>query len=371
MNMLVIILMLIAVLFAALAQGGKIEKEKTRSFQIYEYTYERKWCYVCSFLILAIMLFCSKSGTDFADYAWGYEHWGLEHLRDLETEWGYTLVVLGLRRIVENPYIGLGIVKVFSVFLIYKAAYNVKKQINLGMAILSYCTLLYIYNFHLLRMMIAIGIVFLALSYEMNGKNKRCTILLAIAFFFHYTSILVLFTYLMSKAFKKLSIKRIVSMLIATFVVLLFSSSILQFLVYRVSFFYKYTVYLNQINTGGLGLVLIFIPVILVILFRNREEYNDAMYILFTTIGIMLFTSNLAGFFLPISRLNYYFYSFFFFYIPSIPVRGERLYLSVGRRTVGFITAFSVIYYILMFIHYLNSGGIVSNGLSVYSFFWR
>lgn len=371
MNMVIITLMFIAVFFAAAAQRGKIENEEIQGYQIYRYAYTNKAWYVCSFFILSAILFCSKSGTDFSDYAWGYEHWGIEHLQDLRTEWGYTLLVLGLKKIIANPYIGLGIVKVFAVFLFYRAAYNVKDKINLGMAILSYCMLLYIYGFHLLRMMIAIGITFLALSYEINGKEKKCITLLIIAFFFHYTSILVLVTYLVSKAFKNLTIRKIVTLLIVATLVSFCSSSILQLLVYRVSFFYKYRAYLNLSNSGGIGLILIYAPVLFVILIRNRTEYKDPMYRLFGMMGIMLFICSLLGFFLPITRLNFYFYSFFFFYISSISLRAEKTYLSLESKKVGIITAFSIIYYVLFFIHYLNSGGIVSNGLTIYSFFWE
>ena len=377
MNVAVYLLMTLAVIFALFAQG--IKSPASNNTNIYQYRYDcfHNRFYIISFLILGATCFFCKSGYDIPTYAYNYTNWSWSSLTDVSIEPAYKILNILLSRVISNPYIGLGVIKLLSLGLVFYSAYIVREKINVGMAIFSYCCLLYIYNFQLLRLMLALGIVFLALSLEMNGKSIKCIILLVLAFFFHYTSIFVLLTYVGAKILgRKMTVTR--AILTGGVLVLLFQNSV--YLINRlqssVVYFHKYESYTRNMSStariGGIGQLLFFIPILVVLILNYKNEHESKEFAFHFILGIMTFVCGSLGYLLPNTRMTYYFYYFFFYYCAALPLKYDKYNLRIGRTlTIGMKTSMMILYLLLRLILYLASGGIESNGLVIYQFIWN
>lgn len=377
MNVAVYLLMTLAITFALLAQRRKTLANNYANTYQYRYNYFHNRFYIISFLILGGICFFCKSGVDIPGYAYNYTNWSWSSLTDVSREPAYKILNILLSRVIPNPYIGLGVIKLLSLGLVFYSAYIVREKINVGMAIFSYCCLLYIYNFQILRLMLALGIVFLALSLEMNGKSIKCIILLVLAFFFHYTSIFVLLTYAGAKILgRKMTVLR--AILIGVILVLLFQNSVyfINRLQSSVVYFQKYESYTRNMSStagiGGIGQLLFFIPILVVLILNYRNEHESKEYAFHFILGIMTFACGSLGYLLPNTRMTFYFYYFFFYYCAALPLKYDRYVLKIGRTlSIGMQSSMIILYLLLRLILYLASGGIESNGLEIYQFIWN
>lgn len=366
MNIMVIILLISAIIFAYFSQ-----KNKTYKNNLFCGTYENFFIipFIISFFILAFLCFFCKSGTDMPIYVNLYSTWTLSDLFDLKFEIGDKILFIFLHIFIKNPYIGIGIVKVLSVSMIFKSFYLLKNRINICMAVTVYTILLYIFNFHLIRMMIAVGIVFLALTYEIIGKRFRCFILLVIAIFFHYSSCIILFTYIVYVLFsKKFSIKKILVILIGIAYVYSNAIQIVSSFI-KIDIFSKYSTY-GIISSTGTGIVQIlqFIPVAIILLIRYKYENKTKFYQISFFCGIMLFLTGSMGYiYAVIGRLTYYFYFFFVIYGASTPLKKNDIIIKCGkiRYNMSMILIF-VLIAMKVYIYYILGNGLNTNGLLNY-----
>lgn len=376
MNIFVYILMTISVVLAFVSQGRKTAIDNNNGVTIYKYTHFNKNLFLLSFLILGAICFLCKSGTDILGYIYNYSHWDWASLTDLSREPGYKIVNILLSKIIPNPYIGIGVIKLFSLGMVFYSAYVVREKISVGMAIYSYCCLLYIYSFQLLRLMMALGIVFLALSAEMKENTKKCIILLVLSFFFHYTSIFVLLAYAGIKILgKKMTIFK--GCAVGVVLVILFRNSIylIEKLQSDVIFFQKYEAYTRNISgysgIGGIGQLVLFIPIFIILALNYQNEHLYKEYSFHFIFGLMTFACGSLGYLLPNTRMVYYFYYFFFYYCAALPLKFDRYHFKVGKLLdVECKTLLIFSYLLLRFILYLSTGGIQSNGLVEYQFIW-
>lgn len=244
MNVIVVI-SFFAVFFASLCQNKKIIDDI--GYQYYRYTYYNGFFLWLSFFILAIGCFVSKSGTDMAAYAYYYSIWQFSDLKSLDFEPGSRLLFVLLNKIIKNPYIGIGVIKIASIFLVFKSIELLREKINIALSVLLYCALIYIYNFHLIRMCLAIGIVYFAIANLLIENEKKGIVCLIIAGFIHYTSIfcsiIIAFTYYFLR--KNVSLTKMFVITASFGVLLNFSGKIIQGLALYIPFMSKYKTYLD------------------------------------------------------------------------------------------------------------------------------
>ncbi len=327
-----------------------------------------------SFFLLAVPCFLCNEGTDFPIYVYLYKTWTLADLKSLKFEPGFVLLCLILRFIFKNAYIGLGIIKVISLFFVYKSLYMLRNRINLGLSILSYVVLLYIYNYHLLRMALAIGIVFLALAYEVCGRSKVTIALMITSLFIHYTSSIVLLTYLFYIIIgKKIGIAKVT--LLSVVLTFLYASIIplVQNLVLSVAVFEKYTTYLKSatVDIGGVQIVL-FIPIAYILIKSYKEGKNDKFYALNVLFGLMLFFSGSLGYAIPVAgRTAYYFFWYAVIFFGATPLVRDKYVYVVNKVRINSTTLVALLYLTLqVVITYFLNDAFLSNGLTQYTLWW-
>lgn len=367
---------ILAVIFAFFSQGKKIAAPDTGdSVTVYKYDNFSNVCFVLSFLFLAVPCFLCGEGKDMSVYVQLYDSWTFESLKDLSFEPGYILLNLFLRIFFKNAYFALGIIKALSIYMVYLSVYLLKDRLNIGFSVLSYVVLLYIFNFHLLRMSLALGLVFLAMSCELTGKSRRAVLLMIAAFLFHYTSIIVLLAYCIYKLMRnKMTVSKVTVLSVALLLLYVNIVPLLNYLVPVIKLFNKYETYLDSANSYvGIVQLILFIPIAYILVMFYKKGMTDKFYILNTVFGIMLFFSGSLGYLLPvISRTVYYFFYSVMMLSASTQLVNDKCVFVAGKLRVNSVTLVSLLYLSMQFvITYVLNNAFVSNGLTQYTLWWN
>lgn len=366
---------ILSIIWASLSQKNKtLALADCSNVTINKYQKFTVAYYVMSFLSLAIPCFVCGTGTDMPVYIDIYENASLNTINDSKFEPGYILLNIILRFFFKNAYIGLGVIKVVSLFLIYKSLYMLRDRVHIGFSIASYVVLLYIFNYHLLRICLAVGMVFLALSYEMCGKTKRSFVLLASTIFIHYSSLIVLITFIAYKILGremrplKIVILSLLLMIIYTSIVPIVSSVLTS-----VTRFDKYSTYFNQATTdsGKIQLIL-FVPIAYILLIAYRYGKRDKFYILNFLFGLMLYFAGSLGYIFPVAgRTTYYFFWFAVAFFGATPLLRDKIVFVAGKVRINSTSVVAVVYLILQgIISYFLTNSFVSNGLTQFIPWW-
>lgn len=366
----------LSVLFAFLSQKIPVSvPESNNSLINNQYSLFSNFYFTLSFLSLAIPCFLCGEGTDLYIYVQLYENWTLADLKYLNFEAGYIILNVLLHFFIKNAYIGLGIIKVLSLLLVYISLYKLKDRLNLGLSILSYVVLLYIYNFHLLRMSLSIGIVFLALAYELCGKTKTAITLTIVSVLFHYSSVTVLLVLSVYVLFRRrASIAKLSVFLVVLMLVYINIVTIAQNLVSSISAFGKYETYLNKVTPDiGVIQIIMFIPIVYILINCYKYGKTDKFYVLNMLFGIMLFFSGSLGYIIPVAgRMSYYFLWFSVTFFGATSLIDDRYIFKLGKIRVNSITVAAVIYLVLQsVVTFVFTKSFVSNGLTQYTLWWN
>ena len=369
MNVMIAILIIIAILLAELSQNNAIYDIQTQKTYC-EYKNFFAVPYALSFCVLAGICFFCKSGTDMPVYVELYSSFTTSDFSNLKFEIGDKILFVFLHKFIKNPYVGIGIVKILSIGLVYRSIYLVRNKIKIGLAVTSYITLLYVFNFHLIRMMLAIGLVFFALSYEIIGKRLKCIILLAAAICFHYSSCIVLLIYIVYLIFlNNFSVIKILIMLLGMTFVYGNAIQIISALT-QIDIFSKYTTY-EVVNATGSGMVqlVLFIPVMLILIKSYPKEKHDSFYQVAFFCGIMTFFTGSMGYvYSVIGRLTYYFYFFFVIYGAATPLKKNDIGIIFGKYKVNMSTLLIHMFLIMnMYIYFIVGNAFKTNGLLQYT----
>ncbi len=331
--------------------------------------------YVMSFLSLAVPCFMCGTGTDMPVYIDIYDNASLTTIMDSKFEPGYILMNIFLRFFFKDAYIGLGVIKILSLFLIYKSLYMLRDRVHIGFSVASYVVLLYIFNYHLLRICLAVGMVFLALSYEMCGKTKRSFVLLALTFLVHYSSLIVLLTFIAYKILgQEMRPLKIAILSLCLFIIYTSIVPIVSNLLSSVTKFDKYSTYFNKAtsDSGKIQLVL-FIPIAYILLTAYRYGKRDKFYVLNFLFGLMLYFAGSLGYIFPVAgRTTYYFFWFAVTFFGATPLLRDKIVFVAGKVRVNSTSVVAVVYLILQgIISYLLTNSFVSNGLTQFIPWWE
>lgn len=375
MNWIILLVLLFAVLFAFQTQKGKVCSANGAEEGLLQRPFSMRM-FLISFALLGLMCFFCKSGYDMPTYAKFYSDWVFSDLYSTSIEPGDKLLFMFLRLFIKNPYVGIGIVKLVSIGMVYRAIYLIRDKVSVGLAIISYVLLLYMFNFHLIRMMFALGLVFLALAKEITGKHWQCIVLLLVAFAFHYSSIIVLLTYICYMISRKnFAVWKAVLVVGLMTVLYVNIENIVGGLVENIGLFQKYATY-SGVSSGAMGFVqfALFVPTLIILICGYREHKNDDFYKLAFFLGIMTFFAGSAGYFYKvIGRTVYYFYFFFISYGAATSRRKKDLVLKFGDSSIriNFTTVVLFVYLAMQFyIYYIKGHYLATNGLTDYIFIW-
>lgn len=369
-----LIIIILAVFFACISQRKRVPATHSNSNSIViQYNYFNFYLFLISFFLLFILCFLSKTGDDIPAYVYYYSNWTWKDLLDFEVETGYKLLCLLLRIIFSNPYVGIGVIKFISLALVFQSIYMLRDRLNVGFAVFAYVCILYVHAFHLLRIMIAVGLVYLAYAYIIKGKKKQGVILLLLSVLFHYSSIIVFIAYIIYRIVGKvLTIKKLIIVSLVLLFIYFNVEILVKLGVSNLGILSKYSIYITNIESGsGLAQLILFLPILYIILTLNPTDKNDNMYILCSIIGIMSFFAGSLGYiFEVIGRSTYYFNYFTIIYCATMPVRKDKVYVNVGFTEFNIRSVLSFVYILLYLAFTYVIPGKSVDIITEYEFFW-
>ena len=154
------------------------------------YKWQWEWLFI-SFVITLLFLGLSKSGTDYSSYARLYEHcfdWNYEHTRRIER--GFLLFNILIRSFGDG-FETFRFIWAFTVLaLIYGTIAEYKEILKPGWCILGFDVLFILQSMNLMRMYLAVAIVFWGIRFLIgNARWKYYFLTLLCAFFIHRSSI--------------------------------------------------------------------------------------------------------------------------------------------------------------------------------------
>lgn len=363
-----ILILLSAIMFAFLSQSS-VEIVGAESSSTKKYGFNQLF-FTISFLILFIFSALAKNGPDIPAYVSIYNNVNLNDLADFGIEAGYELLCIVLRVIIKNPYVGIGVIKFISLYMIYRAIYLLKHKIRVGFAVAGYVILLYLLSFFLLRIMLAIGMVYLALAYEVIGKRKNAILFLIFAFLFHYTSIVVFIAYIIYILLgTKLTVKKILLFGLCGFTVTLVAKRVISVLVSLIPVMEKYKTYGMSNDNNGIGQLILFLPIVYLIFCFNRTEKSDKFYRVGVVSAIMAFMFGSLGYvYEVIGRIVYYFYFFAIMYGAYIMNKNDRIQVSFGVTKLALSKIMIFAYFSLQLMIWVLSNPF--DFLEKYTFIW-
>lgn len=370
MMVVIIIASILSVCCAVKSQRYIVLQSETARASTQIYRFNDYW-FFASYFILSIVCALSMSGTDLAVYASYYESWTFNDLFDYSFEIGDRVLFLFLHLIIPNPYWGLAIIKFITISIMFYSFYLDRHRINLGLAVFYYVSLLFVFNFHLLRIMLAVSLVSLGIVYELIGNRKKCIVLLILAFFFHYSSVIMLFVFLIYISLgNRLSIFKL--SLISILLTLVYANIplIIKSIIDGIDVFHKYRSYiLTQANSGsGIVQIVLFLLIALILYFEYKNNKDNDFFNLFFLLGIMTFFCGSMGYvYSVLSRTVYYFYCFFFHFCSSLPYSKQSIYFksTFGRANITTIISIAYMFFYII-IYYIIGNGFETNGVDYY-----
>lgn len=326
------LVIIIAVMFAALAQNAKT----AFFFNIY---------FFLSFLTLFFVLgFRNYSGIDDISYIRTFydviEYGWWERFKVSTMEPGYLILNYLVSLFTEN-YIYMQLISSFiPLALFYYAFKKNKSNISLPMAIFLLCTMLYfqMLSVSLVRMFIAISIVFNAYTYILQKRPIKYIALILLASMFHYSAFfMVVFGYfsLNNKNISKRANRFILVLFILIPIIFIAVSKLLVPLLGA-----RYAAYgvlgSLQFEISSLDTVPL---LILLIYFYKKVNYPDKDYlklflVIFIFSSILSFYSSL----IPLGRLIFYVNSAFFIAAPMVSKKlNDKLLFNIIIILYGFV----------------------------------
>ncbi len=307
---------------------------------------------VCLGLIIVAGARAFTVGADTITYVNGYHYYNslpkIEMFTRADTwqidyEIGYMLLMKVLAFVHVPETVFLIVVACLIYIPVCKCIYDYSQ--NACLSILEFvCIQLFEYSLGIFRQMIALGILLLSIKYIQKRNVKKYLLLVAVAMSFHFTAILFLPMYWLSK----LSFKRIYILLflVMEFVLLIFGSEAISLVLRLATRYSSYVDSIYGVSGGNYSfLILINFVFLLCALFRDRVKeaerfiYDLGLYALM----IGAFLQILAYEFVVMGRTVVYFMFFIGLLLPSLY---SHLF---DRKSQKIVNAFT---YALLFLYF-------------------
>ena len=333
----------------------------------------KKVFFICSFSVATLFYVFSNTGMDLIQYVNRYMEAQLStaYLTKQTMEAGYLLLNAVLKLVIEDPFMGIGVIKLISMILVFDSIYELRNEINVGYSILFYMSLFYFQGFNLIRLTLSGAICFFAFVRLYKEKYISAFIAVLIAISIHTSAILFLIAIVSFVVFTRMPRWRTVLMpilFLITLLMIVLGKGIITYFISSGSFL-RYEQYMDVVGSAGIMQIVFYVPVFIIMycmwrLFKTTQWRFVSLALLFCLFGFMF---AMIGYDIGIvSRAAIYFGMNFTVLIPfymkwkkSTNKRGLFAYDVIAVS----ITTYAVVRYILTM-----SSIFVVSGLSHHAF---
>ena len=167
--------------------------------------YKWKWYWLfLSFLVLLFFLGFADCGADYYSYKRIFDHsfdWHYQHTDRIER--GYLLINAIVKSVVDNYKVFHFIWALIMLTLVYSTIAKYRDIVKPGWSVLAYSSIFMIQSLDLMRMYLAVAIIFWGIRFFLQNKRIHYLIVILIAFFIHRSAICMLVPYVMWIMFSK------------------------------------------------------------------------------------------------------------------------------------------------------------------------
>lgn len=329
-----------------------------------------RYLFWASFLILLIFLGFSKIGTDYDSYNYIFEKSiTTSYWKRTRIEKGYLLFNAIIRFFTNNFYVFHFIWAFCMLYLIYSTIYKYKEYINPCWAILAYTTIFMFQSMNLIRMYLAIAIIFWGIRFIINNKPFKYFLVILMAFLIHRSAIIMTIPFVFWICFKnkgKYFFKAILIFLV------FFGIIIFRKYIFNGNFLkYEYT-YREEASIGSIWIIYYFPIYYLFMIYKKKHLASQDLFlnILFLFLCSATCLWILSYFVDAIGRANYYF-TYVFMVMPSYIL--DKIEISSQKKNInsnGYIKKFNLMKFLMiiyfLFRAYMSIGYIETDGLQLY-----
>ena len=338
-----------------------------------------KTYFFLSFLIAWFFYAFNNTGTDLSQYLMRYSMYELDLnllISSSDTmELGYRLLNALLHEFIENAYLGIGVIKTFIIGIFFISIYNLRDEINVGLAVTAFMALFYFQAFNLIRISLAGSVCFAAFVFAYRRKYLLSMVFSFLAVTFHRSALLFLsalifyFAYLLfrkSKSVVKLALVALVPLII------IFGKDILVNFISSSDSFDRYENYLEITSTAGVAQLVFYLPVfiMLIVLSCTRLQRKKRAYDLNFVWIVFGFSIAMLGYNMGIlARASIFFAPVFVVFMPYyVRIRESGIPVNASVRfESGTLKSIIWVYFFFRYILVIASLFIPS-GLYNYSF---
>lgn len=244
----------------------------------------------------------------------------------------------------------------------FKALYENRKHINLGIAVLVLLCTMYNPSFNLIRLYMAASILMLTIKPIIEKKLLKFLLLVLFAASFHYSALIFLPVYwLINSKYRVVGFVKRGMALVFTILLILFADAILSSLT-NFELFSTYERYEIQYDGLGLGVIIVDLPIIVLIalsMYKMKKSGNPMYHLsIVYFIGIILsFFSYLADY---AGRISTYFELMQIFIVAAIVKVETNIYKKAIY--ILFITS----YYLGLYVYYY----VINNSHETVPYIW-
>lgn len=322
----------------------------------------KKYTYIIlllSFIILNLpMAFRYYTGADYGQYVSLFEkaRYSDNFSREISNvEVGYLWINYICSKLFNNYQSIFIIIATLTNFLFFKGLFYYRKKINFGIAIFTYGFTIYFFGFIIIRGMLASAIIFYALRFIAEGKNKKFYFFIVIASMFHYSSIVFILIAVILKSVRKTSIKKLVFYEIIFIPILPSLINIIAKIFYStISRYSNYSVVIGNAEMGiSPYIIMNLIPLgVFLIRYKKMKEINKDIDIYFTLYNISCILLLFLGSLPLISRFIYPLWTSLFILFPTLIKSFNLIKNNRIRFIIKSITILLIFIYGLMLINF-------------------
>lgn len=268
-----------------------------------------------SFLLLWIFAIIRDVGYDLPMYRNIYNNAFTDEITSQDLEPGYICLNQAINILGFSEFWGIGIISFLSYFLVYKAIYDNRTKISVGLSVLAFTGLYYFQSYNLVRIYLTAAFLLYTSKYLFNFKYKKYAICIIIATAFHYSASAMLIPLGLFYIYKNKK-SWFYPLLIISFFVLFFMTSILS----NLPTFSRYEKYLSagiQDNAIGMMHFVINVPILLLYFYVRQKNYKSSYIDVLWVYGLMSLIFGILGYrIVMLGRILIYFNIIFIISIP-------------------------------------------------------
>lgn len=325
-----------------------------------------KWIFFSAIIIpVVISGFRNGVGTDFDNYVKIYDQLYYQYpsifsaIIDSRFEPGWVILNYLVRYIFDDVQFLFIITALLTWTFSFKAIYDNKKYISVGLSVLILLCTLYNMSFNIVRQILAVSIIMLSIKPMLDNRKWKFILIVLFASSFHYSALIFLPAYWIvdSKTEDRGLLKRIFIPLLAIGFVFLFQP-IFSFLTNNIDAFSAYSLYSIEFSGFSIPAILLKLPVVLLIIinYKKLKAKNNIMHKLSILYIIGLILTLLSSYSPYLNRVSFFYDVTQVFIVPAI------IKAQTNKYEKFLYTYVIVIYYLARFTYFylfMGDGGTI------------